>query len=559
MRIHCIAAFTVLLVALFGAGCRSSVSSVSPRPVAASAADASRPTDEAIERRARAMAAFGAGVIREMNDDSAGLLDFWTRAIEADPSNGLLAREVARRRLVRREFPAAVAILERATRSPGAPVDAGLWSLLGLAYIQSGRTNDAIVAYKNGLGDGPASLPAYASLGRLLVEGGRVGEAEALLERASAQATNNAIFHIDVAELYGTLAQRHTNLTARLKPRALAELDRVASLTPKDPLVLMRLADQNALLGRPETAEKILKGLVEGTARNPVASAKLVEIFLRSGRLDAAVEQLELLRRETPSNPMPPYYLGAIALERKDYVRAAGWFEKSVLLDPTNESAQVDLVSALLTSRRLEEALSAVRKAREHIRPSFRLEFLASIGFSRMKRHDEALDAMARAEKAADGDPRLLDHRFHFQFANTLELAGRSEDALKQAHRALEFQPEFPPALNFVGYSWADRNVRLPEAFAMIRRAVEAEPENPAYQDSLGWVLYRMGRFAEALPPLEKAAKAMGDEMDATVLEHLGDVLEALKRHDEAVAAWRKAAAIESSPSLRKKLGQVTP
>jgi len=559
MRIHCIAAFTVLLVALFSAGCRSSVSPASPRPVAASTSDASRPSDEAIERRARAMAAFGAGVIREINDDSAGMLDFWTRAIESDPSNGLLAREVARRRLVRREFPAAVAILERATRSPGAPADAGLWSLLGLAYIQSGRTNDAIVAYKNGLGDGPASLPAYASLGRLLVEGGRVGEAEALLERSSAQATNNAIFHIDVAELYGTLAQRHTNLTARLKPRALAELDRVASLAPKDPLVLMRLADQNSLLGRPETSEKILKGLVEGTARNPVASAKLVEIFLRSGRLDAAVEQLELLRRETPSNPMPPYYLGAIALERKDYVRAAGWFEKSVLLDPTNESAQVDLVSALLTARRLEEALAAVRKAREHIRPSFRLEFLASIGFSRMKRHEEALDAMARAEKAADGDPRLLDHRFHFQFANTLELAGRSEDALKRAQRALEFQPEFSPALNFVGYSWADRNVRLPEAFAMIRRAVEAEPENPAYQDSLGWVLYRMGRFAEALPPLEKAAKAMGEEPDATVLEHLGDVLEALNRHDEAVAAWRKAAAIESSPSLRKKLGPNTP
>jgi tetratricopeptide (TPR) repeat protein len=166
---------------------------------------------------------------------------------------------------------------------------------------------------------------------------------------------------------------------------------------------------------------------------------------------------------------------------------------------------------------------------------------------------------MARAEEAADGDPRLLDHRFHFQFANTLELAGRSEDALKRAQRALEFQPEFSPALNFVGYSWADRNVRLPEAFAMIRRAVEAEPENPAYQDSLGWVLYRMGRFAEALPPLEKAAKAMGEEPDATVLEHLGDVLEALNRHDEAAAAWRKAAAIESSPSLRKKLGPNTP
>jgi Flp pilus assembly protein TadD len=130
-----------------------------------------------LEARVRAHAAFAAGVVQQMKDDSVGMLDFWTRAVEADPSNVELALEVARRRLFRRESAAAISVLERATQTSKAPTVGSLWSMLGLAYIQTGRTNDAIGAYRKGLGDVGSRLSAYASLGRLLVETGRADEA----------------------------------------------------------------------------------------------------------------------------------------------------------------------------------------------------------------------------------------------------------------------------------------------------------------------------------------------------------------------------------------------
>jgi tetratricopeptide (TPR) repeat protein len=256
---------------------------------------------------------------------------------------------------------------------------------------------------------------------------------------------------------------------------------------------------------------------------------------------------------------MPPYYLGAIALERRRFDEAADWLEKSLLLDPTQEAAHADLMTALLSSRKYREAGDVLQKGRLRMKPSFRLEFLGSMALGRLKRHSEALDALARAEQAAEGDPRLLDHRFHFQFAVALEQAGRGEDSLARAQKALAWKPDFAPALNFLGYSWADKGVRLAEARDMIERAVAAEPDNSAYLDSLGWVLFRLGKPKEALPHLEKAAELLKDDPDATVWDHLGDVLEALGRSKEARAAWEKAEKLESTPALRRKLGLPAP
>ena len=135
-----------------------------------------------------------------------------------------------------------------------------------------------------------------------------------------------------------------------------------------------------------------------------------------------------------------------------------------------------------------------------------------------------------------------------------MEEAGRSADAESRLQQSLKLNPEFAPALNHLGYTWADRGVNLDRALEMIRKAVAAEPENAAYRDSLAWVLHRLGRSEEALPYMEKAAKLMAEEPDSTVLDHLGDILAALKRLPEARANWTKALELDPSPEIRKKL-----
>jgi Tfp pilus assembly protein PilF len=134
-----------------------------------------------------------------------------------------------------------------------------------------------------------------------------------------------------------------------------------------------------------------------------------------------------------------------------------------------------------------------------------------------------------------------------------LERKGDEARSIEYLEKALELKPDFDEALNHLGYLWADKGTNLARARAMIEQAVRAEPENPAYLDSLGWVLFKLGRHAEALEWLTKA-RARLTEPDATVLDHLGDAAAACRRWDLAREAWEASLRVEASPSVRRKL-----
>jgi tetratricopeptide (TPR) repeat protein len=120
----------------------------------------------------------------------------------------------------------------------------------------------------------------------------------------------------------------------------------------------------------------------------------------------------------------------------------------------------------------------------------------------------------------------------------TLHNLPEAEELLQQS---LDEFPDDVGALNDLGYLWADEGKRLERARTMIERAVAAEPENAAYRDSLGWVLFRLGRDDDAIAELKKAAT--GDKPDPNVLEHLGDVYHHARKSSEALDAWKQALA----------------
>ncbi len=117
---------------------------------------------------------------------------------------------------------------------------------------------------------------------------------------------------------------------------------------------------------------------------------------------------------------------------------------------------------------------------------------------------------------------------------------GRIDTAEEWLLQVLDEFPEDIGAMNDLGYLWADQGQHLQRALAMIRMAVESEPDNEAYRDSLGWVLFRLGRHQEALKELDFAAKS--EPVDGEILNHLGDAY--LKTHQlkKAIACWKKAA-----------------
>jgi tetratricopeptide (TPR) repeat protein len=105
--------------------------------------------------------------------------------------------------------------------------------------------------------------------------------------------------------------------------------------------------------------------------------------------------------------------------------------------------------------------------------------------------------------------------------------------------KVLQLDPDNAGAMNYLGYMLADRNVRLDEAFQLIKKAVDQDPNNGAYLDSLGWVYYRQGKFSEAEGVLVKAVERAGG--DATVHDHLGDVYFKLGKTRDAVTQWQSS------------------
>jgi tetratricopeptide (TPR) repeat protein len=118
---------------------------------------------------------------------------------------------------------------------------------------------------------------------------------------------------------------------------------------------------------------------------------------------------------------------------------------------------------------------------------------------------------------------------------------GRMEILLR---RLIANQPDFYHAYNALGYSLADRNIRLPEAKSLIQRALAASPNNAYILDSLGWVEFRMGNHAEALRILQQA---YGIEPDAEIAAHLGEVHWTLKQREQALNIWREGLLLDAS------------
>ena len=544
----------LMVLAVLVAGCRTSAPGQAP---VAKVAPVSSAAQAEWERRAEAHAAFAAGLVRGMNGDSEGLLNYFERVTEKDLSNNELVADVARRFLQQGKTDRALKLLDRVAERPDAPGE--LHALHGVALTSVGRTADALKAYMRAAERPPVIVAVYQAVVRILADDRRTAEALPLLVRARKSFATEPGSLLDIADLYRVIGSADARWQVQAKAAALEVLAQVRSLKPEDPALALRLSDRYAQLGQADQAEAVLRELQERAPRNSAAVSRLAELYLRSGRIPEASRQLEALRKIDPANPVTYYFLGVVALEEKQFERARNHFERAILINPGLEPAHTDLAVALLSLLRPEEAVSVLDRARKEVPPSFRIEYLSGVARSQLKRFDQALEAYSAAEKlGSTNQPPLTDHRFYFQVGALLERKGDETRSIEYLEKALELKPDYDEALNHLGYMWAEKGKNLPKARAMIEQALKAEPENPAYMDSMGWVLFKLGKHPEALDWLLKARQRM-TEPDATVLDHVGDAAAACARWDLAREAWTASLKVEASPAIAKKLTEAPP
>jgi tetratricopeptide (TPR) repeat protein len=537
------------------AGCRSPRSAVKPARDDAVQQLPLR-TDRAATKLAEAHAHYATGFIHEMNGEQEAALQEYYQAALGDPENEPLILDLSRRFLQNKQPAKALELLAVAASQPKAT---GLiFARLGLVYAQLGKNDQAIAADRAAIKRSPTALPGYQNLFVTYLQAKQDPEALKVLDEAARQSGVDVEFLLGLSELYANFALQTPAQKEKIKPKALAVLNRAEKLNATSPTLRLKLADGFSSLGESEKAAQLyleaLKKLPDVPLLRRGIHAKLADIYRRSSDPKRAKAQLEAVVRDDPTNPQAYYWLGRIALEDKNPDDAAVQFSKAVLLNADLEPAYYDLAVAQIEIRKPGEALATLEKARKKFAPSFLLEFLTAMAFGGQKGYTEALQHYTAAEVLAKAnDPKSLNHDFYYQFGAAAERKGDYDQAEKYFEKSLQLKPDFAEAQNYLGYMWAEHGRKLEQARELIEKAVQAEPKNAAYLDSLAWVLFKLHQPQEALSHILKAIE-LSEKPDPTLLDHLGDIYAALKQPDKAHEAWTKSLGLEPNEEIRKKL-----
>ena len=238
---------------------------------------------------------------------------------------------------------------------------------------------------------------------------------------------------------------------------------------------------------------------------------------------------------------------GQLMERAEQYMLAEAVYETMPREHPQYLSAELGRANALYQSGQEDEAIEQLRALSEE-RPDSVLVH-STLG-DMLRRTEQFAEAAASYTDAIDLLDEVEERHWTLLYTRAISYERMGEWDLAEAEfrRVLEFVPDEPQVLNYLGYSLVEQRSNLDEALEMIERAVEGDPESGYITDSLGWAYYRLGRYEDAVPVMERAVELLPS--DPILNDHLGDVYWAVGREREARFQWRRALSFAPHPDL---------
>jgi tetratricopeptide (TPR) repeat protein len=456
-----------------------------------------------------------------------------------DAQNKGAAEQLSQLLLDHNQAQQAISLLESfVQRAPSSD----LYDRLGDAYQQMQQPAKAEEAYRQAVALEPEQAEHHRRLAQSLYEHGKFPEALAEYQRLAELEPESANNHLRISEIYRRLRQFDKAEEQILLARKLA------------PGNLEVIYNQAAVYEAEEHYDDAVR----------VLSSAVAELKSESEFAPARRRSLGILYQ----------LLGQLYRDEQNYAAAINTFEEMVRLGPEEDlRARMLIIDTYRVNRDLPHAFDEVSKAlSEHPRdrgllisqailygenkqPELAAQDLQPLlenspsdveiytnlaqVYTESRRFGDAEKAVRSAEKLAQnsGEKETLG----FLLGGMYERQKKYEQAEQAFKNVLALNPQNAPALNYFGYMLADRGVRLDEATDLLRRALDIEPNNAAYLDSMGWIFYKQNKLPEAESYIRKAIDH--DSHDPTMLSHLGDVLAKSGRSELAAVEWEKSLA----------------
>ena len=494
-------------------------------------------------------------------DDVAGAVREAERAFELDPDSIRIRLFLGRLYRLRRNF----AGLDRVLRDDeGRPLDADSTYVLYQVALEKDDLVEAENLARQLAEAEPDQLRGILALATVYGQRSDFESAEAVVRRGLDSFPDHFLLYMRLAQIERARGNRSGEI---------AVYREVLLSHPSHYGILQRLGqaqiDGNDLDGAIETFKEIVSRYPEDVN----SLRRLASLEYSAGRYEAAAARLESVLKHDTDQPELTFALGQIRKATGDNEGALDVFGQIDLNNPNYVDARIQIVSILESQGRFDEALAEIEALRE-VRPDRQLDFYAA-GLRISTGDFEG--GVALLESMLDGSD--ADTEIYYQLGVQYGTAGHHEEALQYMQQVLDADPNNVNALNYIGYSWAERGENLAEAEALIRRALEISPDDGFITDSLGWVYYRMAeslfeesRKEEAMQLLDRAQRRLVQAAELTggdpvVSEHLGDVLllrgdkeGALERYEEAIELEIRESEqpmlLEKRDRLRGNLGQ---
>jgi tetratricopeptide (TPR) repeat protein len=485
---------------------------------------------------------------------------------ESDPN---VRATLARLYLRAEQYDKAIGLLTDLVRQEPGWSDGPL--LLAEAYASAGKNADAIAWLEDQTQDDPRLLPA---LGDFYERERKWTEAASTYERAVKQAPRSV-----------QLRQRYASalLNAGGRENAVKARDVLTELTStgrSDAQQLYLLSQAQRRSGDAKTAESTARRLIAQNNKSPWGYYALAEALEERHQYQAVVDELSPVvsanadasgksaaDRAFDTSILLPHLAFAYQ-ELGDHDKAIATFTEARRRSPNDPNVAAYLVEADIAAKKYAAALDVAKAARAEHPDDLRLTRLEAQALRYTGKTSDGVALLESSVKAHADDPtayialaqmysdanrgadaiRLLqdarekfpdDTSIVFELGTVYDKQKRFADAESAFQQILKGNPDNAAALNYLGYMLADRGERLDESVNYLKKALQLEPDNGSYLDSLGWAYYKSDKLDLAEDNLHKAADQL--KTNSVIQEHYGDVLLKLGRYTDAIAAFTRA------------------
>jgi len=485
------------------------------------------------------------GRLYKMDNQGQKAEEAFKKVLNADPDSRDGLSSLAQLYFEQGDYAGAVETLKKI---PEADLDPSLLGMLGYAYSQIHDFESAVATYEKALAKDPENQELRRDYAEALMDMGNTPAARAEFEKILKADPDDGATYLRLAQL--------DRQEGRFD-QARKELERARTLPQPGETKIqddMRIQYEQALLedaaGNQDKAIELLQGLVKSSEQaddqytpaeannRAIFLERLGSIYRAQGKFQPALQAFQqIVALGKAQAPRGEQLIFETMRQTHQLPKALDEVNSAVQKFPEERPLRILRAYVVGEMGRVDEAVNQLQALMNNTPADRELYLNVANVYIQAKQFAEAEQAVNKA-LGYSSKPEEEGYS-RFMLGEIYERQKKYDLAEEQFKKVLAVDPSNASAANYLGYMLADRGVRLEESVKYIQKALELEPNNGAYLDSLGWAYYKMNRCDLAEPPLEKAARLMSD--DPTIHEHLGRLYLQMGKETQAEQEWERA------------------